>query len=60
MSDVYDASEPRLLTFYCANGCGREATAHSQVTIRPDCADGHLVTSKLVCAECQHEEDRDR
>lgn len=49
-------NEPRSLTLYCASGCGREATVHSQVTIRPDDADGHLVTSGLLCADCKQRE----
>lgn len=43
-------NEPRSLTLYCANGCGRKAAAHGQVQVRTD---GEiLVTSRLVCLQC--------
>lgn len=48
--------EPRQLTLYCANGCGRKAATHSAVKIGSDGAGGHFVTSRLVCSECKAEE----
>lgn len=52
-----DEDEPRDLTFYCANGCGRIATTNMPPRIGPDGFGGALVTAKLVCAECRAREE---